>query len=197
MFDFFARAFGADPGTLPPDARRNAWLQQLELPDLPPQWLDVAYSLFVPLSSSPLREIPIGAQTKLVAMMASTYGLPVLGCAAVEAPGYVNVAEHSRYTEQFLGWIRHARVLVTTDTAALHAAAGFDIPTLAGFVSIDPALRAAGYPFCTPLDLRRPALRGIHHSEDPALIVQAHAAWQEALLRKLPWPAPRPAAPRA
>jgi len=193
MFDFFAHALGTHPDTLPASARRNAWLQRLDLPEPPPPWRDDAYALFVPLSSSPLREIAPEARPEFVSRMADFYGLPVVGCAEIDAPRYHCVAGHSRNTAQFLGWIRAARVLVTTDTAALHAAAGFDIPTLAGFVSIDPAMRAAGYPFCTALDLRRPALHGLHHSEDPALLALAQSAWNEALKRELPWPAPGPA----
>ncbi len=193
MFDFFARALGVRADTLAQDARRNAWLQRLALPSPPEPWSDAPYALFAPLSSSPLREIAPALREAFVNLIAEAYALPVLGCAEIAAPRYHCVAAHSRDTAAFLGWIRGARVLVTTDTAALHAAAGFDVPTLAGFVSIAPALRAADYPLCASLDLRRPTLCGLHHSADPELIAQAHAAWREALAHPLPWPAARAA----
>lgn len=193
MFDFFANALGVAPTALPEDARRNAWLGQLRLPPLPKPWRQEAYALFMPLSTSPLREIAPEARGELVRQIAEAYDLPVLGCAQLEVPHYLCVVQHSRNTAQFLGWIRDARVLVSTDTAALHAAAGFDVPTLAGFVSIDPALRAANYPLCTALDLRQPELRGLHHSDDPELVALAHDAWLAALDDEIPWPVARPA----
>ncbi len=192
MFDFFAKAFGTTSADFPEDVRRNAWLAGLALPSPPKPWRDTSYALFAPLSTSPLREIAPEACGKLVQQIAEFYDLPVLGCADLEVPHYLCITEHSRNTAQFLGWIRHAQVLISTDTAALHAAAGLEVPTLAGFVSIDPALRSASYPLCTALDLRQPELQGLHHSDDPKLVAIAREAWLTALEGQIPWPAARP-----
>lgn len=187
MHDFFASALGVDD--LQEATRRNAWLSSLELPPLPAEWRQEPFVLFAPLSSSPLRTLSPGLQFALVELASTHYGLPVLGFTEIAHPGYHCVAEHSRDTSQFLSWIRAARVLVSTDSAAVHAAAGFSVPTLAGFTCIAPALRVAGYPRCTALDLRRPELDGLHFSEEPALVSLAEDAWRQAIAAGLPWPA--------
>jgi len=187
MHDFFALALGLDG--LPEAARRNAWLADLQLPPLPAEWQQTPFVLFAPLSSSPLRTLSPELQLELVELASAHYGLPVLGFSEITHPRYHCVAAHSRDTTQFLSWIRAARVLVSTDSAAVHAAAGFGVPTLAGFTCIAPGLRVAGYPRCTTLDLRRPELDGLHFSEDPALVALAEQAWRQASAAGLPWPA--------
>ena len=70
-----------------------------------------------------------------------------------------------------MAWIKGASVVVGTDSAAIHIAAGFDVPTLAFFVSIDPQLRTRDYPACRVVDARTPLADGV---TSPARAPTAH-----------------------
>ncbi|WP_341676168.1 hypothetical protein [Niveibacterium sp. SC-1] len=189
MHDFFAAGLGLN--ALPESAYRNAWLEEACVPELPAPWDREAFVLFAPLSSSPLRNLSESAQHRIVAQAAAQYGLPVLGFTRVAHPAYRCIADLSPDTPSFLAWVRSARVLISTDSAAVHAAAGFDVPNLVGFVSGDPAVLVARYPRCVALDLRTPELDGRHFSEEPAHLAIAQAAWDTAIEAGLPWPQAR------
>lgn len=178
MVDFFAWALGLDAEQLREETRRNAWLKDLPLPALPAPWADAPYVLFAPHASSPLRAIPERLRVAFVEALAQRHRQPVLGFGPVAHPAYLDISAWSRSTAEFMAWIADANMLVSADSAAVHIAAGFDVPTLAGFVSIDPMLRTAGYPHCMAIDLRHPTLNGLHHTEDPTLLQLAADAWQ-------------------
>jgi hypothetical protein len=48
---------------------------------------------------------------------------------------------------------------MTSDTAAVHIAAGFKVPTTAFFSSIEPELRVRDYENCAAIDLEVPSLK--------------------------------------
>jgi ADP-heptose:LPS heptosyltransferase len=118
------------------------------------------------------------------------YGLPVLGFHPIPHPQYHDISPHSRNLDQFIAWVKGSSVVVGTDSSAIHIAAGFDVPTMAVFVSIDPALRARDYLHCRVLDMRTELTNGLHESADPTVLQEVHRIWQAILERKaLPWPA--------
>ena len=179
MVDFFAWTLGLDTSQLAAPTRRNAWLRDLPALQQSEPCHATPFVLFAPHASSPLRAIPERLRVRFVDALARHHAQPILGFGAVAHPAYTDIGAYSRNTAEFMAWIAHATLLVSADSAAIHVAAGFDIPTLAGFVSIDPALRIAGYPHCRPCDLRCPALNGLHHSADTALLELAAQQWEK------------------
>lgn len=181
MIDFFLSGLGIDPAQVSTKDKTNSWLQAFDLPLPAKPWRQTDYLLFCPRASVALRSIPQAVQLTLVEQLWQYYQLPVLGFEPLHHPHYYNVAALSPDTFHFLSWVRGAALLVSTDTAAVHAAAGFGVPTLAGFVSIDPILRTRDYPLCHSLDLRLPALNGLHRSDDQALEQLAAHQWCDSI----------------
>ncbi|WP_321807138.1 ADP-heptose--LPS heptosyltransferase [Burkholderia sp. BCC1993] len=197
MIDFFLDALGADPATVPAAAKRNRWLARLPLPALPAEWRR-PYVLFCPSASTAVRSVPPALRAAFVERLARRYGLPVVGFGPVAHPAYVDVSRDAADTARFIAWVRGASVLFAPDTAALHLADGFDVPTLGCFTTIGPALRVRDYPHCVPVALDVPdALHGLHRSERPDDLAAVEAAYRAIDWDALPWPAPREAAATA
>jgi ADP-heptose:LPS heptosyltransferase len=193
MVDFFLHGLGFAPDAMPAAEKANRWLAKLALPPLPREWRKRPYALFCDRASTALRSIPGKHARVLAALVAHRYRIPVVGFHPLRLSGYHDVGALAPRTEHFLSWVRGASVLVSTDTAAVHAAAGFDVPTLGFFASIDPRLRTRDYPSCTAIDLRTPPADGLHHSDHPSVLRAASGAWRELLcVNGLPWPEPRP-----
>jgi ADP-heptose:LPS heptosyltransferase len=91
---------------------------------------------------------------------------------------YTDVTSRAPDTADFLAWIKHAAYLVTPDTAAVHVAAGFDIPTTAFFTTIAPDLRVRDYPFCKPVALPVFELEGIQASDQASDVEQVARAYR-------------------
>ncbi|KVE35188.1 ADP-heptose--LPS heptosyltransferase [Burkholderia sp. TSV86] len=192
MVDFFLSALGVPPESVPAGAKRNRWLAGLALPELPPAWRGRRYALFCARASTPLRSIPATQRAALVDRLARTYQLPVLGFEPIDHPDYVDVSGYCADTGQFIGWVKHARVVFSVDTAAVHLADGFDVPTLALFSSIPAGLRARDYPYCTSVTLDLPdALRSRHASDRLDELAQLEAAYRRIDWDALAWPKPR------
>lgn len=190
MIDFFLRAIGVDPSFVPAADKANRWLATLNLPTLHSAWADRPYVLFSPDASTPIRRIPASLHHQWIDRLWETYRLPVVGFTAIDHPRYVNVAPLSPDTPTFLRWIRGASALVTADSAAVHAAAGFDVPTTAIFTTIDPALRVRDYAHCRAVDFRIDALNGMHSSDEPEHVALVEQAWRDADLDAMPLPVP-------
>lgn len=197
MIDFFLDALGIEPTAIPSSHKRNGWLQTLpQAPGRSPGH-PAAYALFSPAASTPLRAIPTPYWTRLVDSIDRAYGLPVLGFGRVEHPAYTDISDASRTTADFIGWVRDAAFVMTGDSAALHVAAGFDVPTTAFFSSVGPGLRARDYPLCDSIAIDVPSLRGLQASSRDADLRVLDRAFQRLLSRGLPLPSlpsrPRPA----
>ena len=191
MVDFFLEALGLDPVAMPAHAKQNTWLAALTLPALPPRWNDSPYVLMCDRSSTPLRSIPRRHAVALVQRAWERYRLPVLGFHELPHPRWHDVSELATTTEQFMAWVRSARLVIGTDSSAVHLAAGFNVPTLAGFASINPGLRVRDYPSCTAVDLRTPLTDGLHTSDDPDLLHEVDRRWHLFLQQEMiPWPEP-------
>ncbi|WP_419685737.1 ADP-heptose--LPS heptosyltransferase [Burkholderia theae] len=194
MIDFFLDALGVDPATVPAAEKRNRWLARLPLPALPAAW-QRPYVLFCASASTAVRSVPPALRAAFVEMLVQRYGLPVAGFGPVAHPAYVDVSGDAADTARFIAWVKGASLLFAPDTAALHLADGFDVPTLACFTTIGPALRARDYPHCVPVTLDLPAeLHGMHRSERPDDLAAVEAAYRAVDWDKLAWPALREAA---
>lgn len=166
MIDFFIDAMGIKPEEIPAAHKHNHWLQQLTLPE--PQGISGGYVLLCPTASTPVRSIPAALHASFAEALWQRFRLPVAGFGRIDHPHYTDLTPRSPDTADFLAWIKHARYLVTPDTAALHIAAGFDIPTTAFFTTIAPELRARDYPHCKSVSLPLPELEGIQASNQAA-----------------------------
>jgi hypothetical protein len=178
MIDFFLQALGVAPDAVSPLLKRNHWLQQLELPAIASPWHSGGYVLFCPTASTPIRSIPANLHVGMVEQLWQKYALPILGFADVVHPRYVNISRFSTKTVHFLSWIKHAAALMTCDSAAVHAAAGFEIPTTAFFTSILPEFRVRDYPLCTSFVVDVPELALMHTSSQSAHIAAVEKAYQ-------------------
>ncbi|MFM0324025.1 glycosyltransferase family 9 protein [Caballeronia glebae] len=183
MIDFFLWAMGVAPASIPADDKRNHWLADLPLSARTSE----PYALFCPDASTPVRSIPASARARIVARLADRTGLAVMGFGAVDHPRYRDIAPLCIDTDDFLAWIRHARYLVTADTAALHIGAGFDVPATAFFTTIPAALRARDYANCAAVEFSLPHLEGIHASARPADLAALERAYRAYDWRAMPF----------
>ena len=187
MIDFFLGALGVLPEHVPSANKANRWLQTLELPQLPETWRDQPYALFCPTASTPIRSIPQPVRAALVSRLFERFGLPVLGFGPVDHPHYFDIAATSTSTAHFLAWIKYARYVLTSDTAAVHIAAGFDVPTTAFFTTIEPELRVRDYPHCQPVTLNLPELRNVQASDREQDVARLNAAYETLVSGELPF----------
>jgi hypothetical protein len=183
MIDFFIDAMGLKPETISGEHKRNNWLNELTLPA--PHAMDGEYVLLCTTASTPVRSIPASQHACFAEVLWQRFRLPVAGFGAIDHAHYTDLAPYSASTGDFVALIRGARYLFTPDTAALHIAAGFDIPTTGFFTTIAPGLRARDYPRCHSVSLPVPQLRGIQASSLPSdieRIERAYFALDTALL---------------
>lgn len=189
MIDFFLAALGAQPAAIPAETKRNRWLARLALPALPDAWRQ-PYVLFCPHASTAVLSVPPALRVALVDQLVQRYRMPVVGFEPLAHPAYVDMSRDARDTAQFIAWIKDASLLFSSDTAAMHIADGFDVPTLACFTTIAPALRVRDYPHCVSVALDVPdALRGLHRSERPGDIAAVEAAYRAVDWDAVEWPA--------
>jgi hypothetical protein len=176
MIDFFIDALGVKPESIPAELKRNHWLEDLCLPA--PQATSGDYVLLCPTASTPVRSIPASQHARLAEALWQRFRLPVAGFGAIDHARYIDLTSRSPGTADFIAWIRGARYLFTPDTAALHIAAGFDIPTTAFFTTISPDLRVRDYPFCHSVSLPLPQLEGIQASNQAGDIRMIERAYR-------------------
>lgn len=187
MIDFFLQALGVNPSQIPASVKNNGWMQKLCLPALPASWQGKKYVLFCPTASTPLRSIPASIHVSLVNTLWEKFACPVLGFGTVDHPHYVNIAALSPDTGDFLAWVKHASYVLTADTAAVHIAAGYAIPTTAFFTSIAPELRVRDYSVCQPVYLALPELNNVQASARKQDLEQVERAFHTLMLNDLPW----------
>ncbi|MDR5751435.1 MULTISPECIES: ADP-heptose--LPS heptosyltransferase [unclassified Caballeronia] len=179
MIDFFLWALGMSAADIPAAEKRNAWLADLPLPRRPQTHDD--YVLFCPSASTPVRSIPAPMHARLVERLWQRFALPVKGFGPLDHPHYTDVAPLAPDTADFLAWVKHARYLMTSDTASLHIAAGFDVPATAFFTTIAADLRARDYARCHALKVALPGLQGIHASARTADLAALERAYERLL----------------
>jgi Glycosyltransferase family 9 (heptosyltransferase) len=191
MVDFLIRGLGLASDAVPASAKANRWLSRLPLPSLHAPWSSASYVLFCDQASTPLRRVPEEHAAAMVDRIWRRYGLPILGFHPISHPHYRDISLHSKGLDQFIAWVKGASVVIGTDSSAIHIAAGFDVPTMTVFVSIDPMLRARDYPNCQVLDVRTALTDGLCESDDAIVLREVHRIWRTIIEQaELPWPDP-------
>lgn len=178
MIDFFVESLGIDAAAIPASEKANGWIATAWSCPVPAE----PYVLFCPRSSASLRSIPEACHAAMIERLWRRSGLPVKGFSSARHPAFQDCTAASATLGDFARLIGGARHVVSTDSAAVHLAAGFAIPTTAFFISIPSRMRVRDYPACTGIDLEPGGpLAGLHASNNPDLLRHAHALWGRAI----------------
>lgn len=189
MIDFFLRRLGVEPSAIASAQKRNRWLARALAPRKP-AGLPQRYVLVCPRSAIPLRTMPEAVHERILADLLALQPLPIvtqgrprsLDARLLYCPACRSLAE-------LAGLLQGARLIVSTDTGVIHLADAWSVPTLAFFVTHDPAWRVRDYPCCSAVRLPAalpPALEFPRNDGDLRLAVKA---WH-APGRDLAWLAP-------
>ena len=172
MLDFFLERLGVSPAGVPPASRRNAWLAP-RLRPLPPGRLP-GYALLCPRASMELRGMPPEMHAHIVGRLRSS-GLAVV--TQGEASAQALPMPEARSLAELAGWVAGAALLVSTDTAMVHLADAYDVPTLAVFTTHRPEWRVRDYPRCRAV--YRPAALppALEFSRGAADLAASRQAW--------------------
>ena len=172
MIDFFLDRLGIGPAEVQAAERRNTWLAPRVRPSRPD--LDPAYVLLCPRASMALRDMPGPAQARLLTALCHrfphvvTQGFP--SGTARQAPRAESIAE-------LCGLVAAARLIVSVDTAMVHLADAFAVPTVAVFTTHEPTRRVRDYPLCQAVQLETGLPPALEFSRGPEDEAAAHAAW--------------------
>jgi hypothetical protein len=175
MIDFFLRQLGVTPRSVPATARRNTWLSprvSASRPDLPSD-----YILVCPKASMRLRDIPDAVHHHMLRQALTLGPVVTQGRVPEEFNGEVIHAAPSKTLDDLCGLVRHARWMISTDTAMVHFADAFDVPCLAFFPTHRPEWRVRDYPRCLPIKLKSGLPAGIEFARGPGDEALAASAW--------------------
>jgi glycosyl transferase family 9 (putative heptosyltransferase) len=175
MIDFFLRRLGVAPQFVPPALKRNSWLAPRVVPESS-TW-PRGYVLVCPRSSTPLRDMPDEIHHDILRQLAVQCPLVTQGSVPADLADEVLHAPACATFTELCTLVRHARWVISTDTAMVHLADAFEVPCLAFFPTHRPEWRVRDYPRCVPIALRStlpPGLEFARGANDHAL---ARSAW--------------------
>lgn len=142
MHDYFYKNSGLNPIGVPREFKSNQWLRGMKNSKHFPER---SYVLFCPNASTPLRTIPLQYHKTVISNLYKKYRKPILGFSPIYNEHYTNISKLITDTSKYINIIRNANFVYTSDSSALHIAAGFNIPCHAIFTSINPMLRIKYY----------------------------------------------------
>jgi hypothetical protein len=175
MIDFFLRRLGVEPGLVPPSSRRNTWLARCVRPSRPN--LPNGYVLVCPRASTPLRDMPDAIHEHLLRRVLTMAPVVTQGSVPPGLESDVVQVPPSRSFAALCGLVRHARWVISTDTAMVHLADAFHVPCLALFPTHRPEWRVRDYPLCTSVALQAWIPLGTEFVRDANDHAFARAAW--------------------
>ncbi len=175
MIDFFLRRLGVEPSQVPPAARRNSWVAEHVKPEKP--CLPDGYVLVCPLASMALRTMPEEVHAHILRWTQAIAPTVTQGEVPAGLEGLVLRAPACASLETLSGLVRHARRVISTDTAMVHLADAFEVPCLAFFPTHRPEWRVRDYPRCVPVPLRSRLPLGTEFARGPADNSRARSAW--------------------
>ncbi|MEN4051979.1 hypothetical protein P9A10_25495 [Serratia marcescens] len=176
MHDFFLKNLGVDHLSIPPEWKRNHWLQDV----MPKQKHKVNdYAIFCPNASTNLRSIPKKYHYQIIDDMYKKLNIPIIGFSPVEHPKFENITNQSRNTKEFISMIANSNYVYTCDSSALHISAAYDIPTTCIFTSIRPELRSKYYYNCKSIYIGDKMTENLHESENQTIINHVYNKYEE------------------
>jgi hypothetical protein len=178
MIDYFLRHLGLAPEAVPPASRRNAWLAPRVQP-IPPVIAPRGYTLICPQSAMALRDMPREVHDFLLACLleATAAAIVTQGEPSCMHPRVLHAPQAASLAE-LCGLVAAAERIISTDTAMVHLADAFSVPTLAFFTTHRPEWRVRDYPFCTAVHLPAAGLPpALEFARGPADLEAARAAW--------------------
>ncbi len=186
MIDYFLARLGIDPAGIPAGEKRNTWLAAALRPRRP-AGLPEKYVLVCPRAAMAMRTMPAPVHARLLASLLAMQTLPVVtqGRPAGPHPRIISCPAVSSLAA-LAGLVAGAVLIVSTDTAMVHLADAWGVPTLAFFVTHRPEWRVRDYPFCTAIHLPAPLPPALEFARDGADIRAAEGAWT-ARGSDLPW----------
>jgi Glycosyltransferase family 9 (heptosyltransferase) len=193
MVDYFLAGLGADPAAIPAGQKRNTWLAGALRPRRP-AGLPGKYVLVCPRAATALRTMPAPVHARLLAALLALQRLPIVtqGRPLEPHPRIVYRPTVASLAE-LAGLVVGATLIVSTDTAMVHLADAWSVPTLGFFVTHRPEWRARDYPFCVAVHLPAALPPALEFARNTADIAAAEAAWS-AGGPDLPWLEPALAA---
>jgi hypothetical protein len=175
MIDFFLRRLGVEPNLVPPARRRNTWLApriRPAQPEFPP-----GYVLVCPQASMRLRDMPDPVHVHILRQARATAPVVTQGAVPDELHHDVRRIPPCETLEALCGLVRHAKLVISTDTAMIHLADAFSVPCLAFFPTHRPQWRVRDYPRCLPVALPSRLPPGIEFARGPDDDALARSSW--------------------
>ena len=133
IIDLYARALGLNPAVVPLQFKRPGWLKTWVAArpiSRPP------YCLWVSQSREAFKSVPSQVIADAIHTLVQRRGMTVYGFDAdIELPGYQNIRAQSTNAMALINLIAHAEAVYSVDTAAMHIAAGCEVPTTAFVVT--------------------------------------------------------------
>jgi hypothetical protein len=174
MIDFFLLRLGVAPDQVPARRRRNSWLAP-RVATLPPEFPE-GYVLVCPRASMALRNMPEPIHAHIVRRARAIGPVVTQGRVPDGAHGVFQCGPYQTL-EALCGCVRHAALVISTDTAMVHLADAFDVPCLAFFPTHVPQWRVRDYPRCMPIALQSELPCGIEFARGPEDEALAWASW--------------------
>jgi hypothetical protein len=175
MIDYFLERLGVPARLISTGCKRNTWLAPRVTPAKPA--FPSGYILVCPNSSTRLRDMPVAIHARILQESLGAGPVVTQGHLPPKFAGRAVHAELCKTLEDLCGLVRHARLIISTDTAMVHLADAFDVPCLAFFPTHRPEWRVRDYPKCLPITLRSTLPPGIEFSRGLRDEQLAHEAW--------------------
>ncbi len=180
MSDFFLSRLGLDAEAVPSVLKRNLWLAPRVGP-LPVPLKRTA--LVCPASSMPLRDMPEGAHERILRWLLDRgWDVQTQGRTPPALRGRVEQVPPQHQLTALCHLVAQARWIISVDTAMVHLADAFSVPSVAFFTTHRPAWRVRDYPHCQPVYLPPAGLpEALEFSRGPADVAATRAAWGQDL----------------
>lgn len=174
MIDYFLRALGLEPASVPTAHRRNSWLAP-RVTVSPIAGLPARYALVCPRTSMALRDMPDPVHAILVSELLK-HGLPTV-TQGPPPPGAIAAPQTGDFA-QLCSLVAGAALMVSADTAMPHLADAFGVPCLTFFTTHRPEWRMRDYTRALAVHLPVPGLPdALEFSRGPADEAAAQAVW--------------------
>jgi ADP-heptose:LPS heptosyltransferase len=146
--------------------------RRADQPDLPP-----GYILVCPKASMRLRDMPDVIHARVLRHALASGPVVTQGRVPDALVHDVIHVPPCATLDAQCGLVRHAKCMISTDTAMVHLADAFGIPCIAFFPTHRPEWRVRDYPRCQPIALQSRLPPGIEFARGPGDDMLAESSW--------------------